>query len=199
MIVTWQAYGSYIPPQYKDKALPNQNSKLTASLALLSGGKLVDLSSQTIYWYLNDTLIDSGVGEQYIVFSPFGTPPSFLNLRAELPSYNGTLLIHDISIPLISPKAVIEAPHPQGSFSGSPITLQGTPYFFYVSDPGILSYSWSVDNQSTESVENPQTLAISLPATTPSGSSFGITLDITNPSDSTTGEDSTNIIYTKQL
>jgi hypothetical protein len=179
--------------------LPNQSSKLTASLALFSAGKPVDLSSQTIYWYLNDTLIGSGVGKQYVVFSPFGTSPAFLDLRAELPSYNGALLMQDVSIPLVSPKAVIEAPHPQGPFSGNPLTLQGVPYFFYASDPGALSYSWMVNNQTSASAENPQTLVISLPATTPSGSSLGITLDITNPSDSTTGEDSTNIIYTKQL
>ena len=40
MVVTWQAYGSYVPPKYGDKALPNQESRLTATLELISNGKL---------------------------------------------------------------------------------------------------------------------------------------------------------------
>lgn len=200
MVVTWQAYGSYIPPKYMGKALPNQESQLTASLTLLStGGKLIDLSGQTIYWYLNNTLIGGGVGKQYIVFPSIGTAPAFLTLKVELPNYNGNLLLHQIQIPLISPKAVIESPHPSGQLSGNPLILQGTPYFFYTSDPGALSYSWSVNGQSSAAAENPQTLQINLDPSTPSGSSLNVSLTITNPNDAMSGNDSTNVVYVKQL
>lgn len=199
MVVTWQAYGSDVPPQYNDKALPNQESELTASLALVANGKLVDLSNQVIYWYLNETLIDSGVGKQYIVFNPFGSAPAFLVLRAELPNYNGATLLHDINIPLISPKAVIEAPHPGGQFFGNPIVLQGTPYFFYTSDPGALSYSWSVNGQTSAAAENPQILQMNVDPTTPAGSSFSVGLTITDPNSSVSSNDLTNVIYMKQL
>ena len=199
MVVTWQAYGSYIPPAYQGKALPNQKSKLTASLELLANGKLVDLSTQTIYWYLNDALIASGVGKQYVIFSPLGTAPAFLALEAELPSYNGNILIHQVQIPLVSPEAVIDAPHPSGQFSENPATLQATPYFFYTADPGTLSYIWSVDGQTSASTENPQILQVDLDPSTPSGSSFDVSLSITDPNSSMSGNDSTNIIYIKQL
>jgi hypothetical protein len=199
MVVTWQAYGSYIPPSYHDKALPNQESKLTASLALFLGGKLIDLSQQTIYWYLNDVLIASGVGKQYIIFSPFGTAPAYLTLKAELPSYNGNILIHEVQIPLISPKAVIEAPHPSGQFSGNPIILTATPYFFYTADPGTLSYVWSVNSQTSAAAENPQTLQLNIDPATPSGSFFDVLLTITDPNSLMSGDDSTNIVYVKQL
>jgi hypothetical protein len=199
MIITWQAYGSYVPPKYAGKALPNQESKLTASLELLANGKPVDLSDQTIYWYLNDTLIGSGVGEQYIIFSPFGTPPAFLTLEAELPSYNGNILLHEVQIPLVNPKAVIESPHPSGQLSENPITLQGTPYFFYTSDAGTLSYAWSVNGQTSAAAENPQTLQINLDPSTPSGSSLGVSLVITDPNSAMSGSDSTNVVYVKQL
>jgi len=199
MVVTWQAYGSYVPPQYSGKALPNQESELTASLELLLNGKPVDLSKQTIYWYLNNVLIDTGTGNQYVVFSSIGTPPAFLTLKAELPSYNGNLLMHEIEIPLVSPKAVIEAPHPSGQLSGNPITLQGTPYFFYVSDPGMLSYVWSVNNRTSSSTENPQTLNINIDPSISSGSSLDTSLTITNQSDSMSADNSTDIIYVKQL
>lgn len=199
MVVTWQAYGSYVPPGYADKALPNQESEITASLALILNGKSIDLSRQTIYWYLDNTLIGSGVGKQYIIFSPFGTAPAFLTLEAELPSYNGSLLIHQIQIPLVNPKAVIEAPHPSGQFSGNPITIRGTPYFFYISDPKTLSYSWLVNDQTSASAENPQTLQINLDPATPSGSLLDISLTITNPNDSMSSGDSTDVVYVKQL
>ncbi len=199
MVITWKAYGSYVPPTYADKALPNQESRLTASLMLLSNGKPVDLSYQTIYWYLNNTLISSGIGDQSIIFSPFGKAPAFLNLEAELPSYNGATLTHSIQIPLVNPKAVIEAPHPSGQSSENPVVLQGTPYFFYVSDPGELSYTWSVNGQNPSAAENPQTLQISLDPSTPSGSSLNIGLTIANPNDRTSAQDSTTVIYIKQL
>lgn len=201
MVITWRAYGSYAPPKYPDKVLPNQESQIAASLELLLNGKPVDISQQTIYWYLDDTLLASAVGKQYIIFSPFGTPPSYLTLEAELPnySYNGNSLIHQIQIPLISPRVVIEAPHPAGQFSGNPITLQGTPYFFYASDAGALSYVWSVNGQTSTVAENPQTLQMNINPATPSGSSFAVALTITNPYDSISSDDSTNVIYVKQL
>ena len=197
MVVTWQAYGSYIPPEYAGKALPNQESELTASLELLSNGKPVGLSGQTIYWYLNNTLIASN--KSYIIFSALGTPPAFLTLKVELPNYNGNLLTHQVQIPLVSPKAIIKAPHPTAQIAGSPIVLQATPYFFYISDARVLSYAWSVNGQTSAAAENPQILQINLDPSTPSGSSLDVSLVITNPNDSTSGNDLTNVIYVKQL
>ncbi len=199
MVVTWKAYGSYIPPEYGDKALPNQESRLTASLDLLVDGYPVNLSGQTIYWYLNDNLIDSGVGDQSIIFPTLGTAPGFLTLKAELPSYNGNILVHEIQIPFITPKAVIEAPHPSGQFSGNPIVLQGTPYFFYISNPGSLAYSWAVNGQTATAAENPQTLQMSIDPSTQSGATFTVTLSITNPGDGANANDSTSVVYIKQL
>lgn len=199
MVITWQAYGSYIPAKYLDKALPNQESKLAASLEIISNGRPVDLSGQAIYWYLNDTLIGNGIGKQYIVFSPFGTAPAFLVLKAELPNYNGTSLIHQVQIPLVGPKTVIEAPHPTGQSSGNPIMLQGTPYFFYASDPSSLSYVWSVNGRIATTTEDPETLQMNLDPGTPSGISLNVSLVITNQSGTMSSNDSTNITYIKQL
>jgi hypothetical protein len=199
MVITWRAYGSYVPPAYTGKAIPNQESQLTATLTLVANGKSTNLSGQTIYWYLNDTLIGGGVGKNYIVFSPFGTAPAYLTLRAEIPNYNGTTLMHDIQIPLFSPKAVIEASHPSEQLANNPVTLQATPYFFYTSDPSSLSYVWSVNGQTPSAAENPETLQISIDPSTPSGSSFGTSLTITNPNDHVSADDSTNIVYVKSL
>src|ERR1019366_8452705 len=106
LAVTWQASESYVPPGYPGKALPNQISKVSASLSLVVNGRQVDLSGQTIYWYQNGILIGGGQGIRSISFSTLGGAPTFITLRAELPSYQGAILIHDIQIPIIQPKAI---------------------------------------------------------------------------------------------
>ena len=160
-LLTWQATGSYVPPGYPGKALPNLISKINASFELIENGKPLNISQQTIYWYQNDVLIGGGTGVQHISFSSFGGAPNFITLKVELPSYNGNLLIHEIQIPIIQPKAVIEAQHPSGQFSGNPLTLRATPYFFDVADPSALSYVWSVNGTAVTASENPDLLQVS--------------------------------------
>jgi hypothetical protein len=198
-LVTWKAAGTYIPSFYQDKALPTYGSNITASLELVSGGKILNLKQQTIYWYLNDTLIGGGTGIQKVTFPPFGEPPTLLTLKVELPSYNGNFLVHAIQIPMIQPEAVIYAPYPGGDVSESPVTLKALPYFFNVSSPDNLSFSWSVNGQAGSNAENPDEAQINLPANTPAGTIFAASLTIQNPSDSTNGTASTNLIYQPQL
>lgn len=197
-MMTWQANNSYVPPSYTGKALPNQASQITASLALISAnGTPINIKNKTIYWYLNDTQIGGGVGAQTITFTPFGKAPNFMSLKAELPNYNGSLLIHSVQIPLIQPKAAIEVQHVSGQFSANPLNLAGTPYYFGVTNPSQLSYSWSVNGQSPATNENPQTLQINLDPSTPSGSSLAVSLNITDAVNTMTGTDSTNLTYIK--
>lgn len=197
-MITWTAHNSYVPAAYVGKALPNQASQIIASLALVgASGSQLNLKNQTIYWYLNDTLIGGGTGAQTISFTPFGGAPNFMTLKVELPNYNGELLLHAIQIPLIQPKAVIEAQHVNGQFSANPITLAATPYYFNITDPSALSYAWSVNGQAPTTAENPQTLQISLDAGTVSGTAFTISLDIKNSADSMSAADSTNLTYVK--
>jgi len=197
-MITWQASGSYVPPGYIGKALPNQGSKISASVALVSNGQLVNLGKRTVYWYLNDTLIGGGIGVQNISFTPFGGAPNFMTLKVEIPNYNGNLLLHAIQIPLVEPKAAIEAQHVNGKFSSNPLALTGTPYYFNTADPSSLTYQWSVNGQSPATAENPQTLQVNLDQGTPSGSSFAVALTIANPADTMTAADTANLTYVKQ-
>ena len=199
LFITWQAHGSYVPPGYPGKALPNQLSQITASLALISGGKTISLADQTIYWYMNDTLISNTQGAQSISFSPFGGAPNFITLEAELPNYNGGLLIHTVQIPIIQPRAVIEIQHPEAQFSNHSITLQATPYFFNVPSPSSLSFAWSVNGTSPATAENPETLQLSISPETQPGASFAVSLKITSALDGMVADDSTNLVYAKQL
>ncbi len=197
LLITWSAQGSYAPSNYPDKVLPNQSSRITASLTLISGGRQVDLSGQTIYWYENGTLIDGGQGVQYIFFSPFGTAPTFLTLNAQVPSYgdNGSLLQNTVQIPIIQPKAVIEAQHPQENFLAKSFTLQATPYFFSVANPSSLSYAWSVNGQSPATAENPETFQVNIASGTSLGSAYAVSLTITDQASGMSAYDSTNLTY----
>ncbi len=198
-LVTWKTSGSYVPAAYPDKALPTYGSTITASLELLLGGKPVDLRYQTIYWYLNDVLIGGGLGVQTVSFPPFNSPPSSLTLNVTLPSYQGAYLSHDITIPFVSPVAVINAPYPNGQAAANPVSVSALPYFFNTASASSLSYAWSVNGQAGASAENPQTANINLPASTAAGTVLSVGLTITNPGDSTSGAGSLNLTYAPHL
>ena len=199
-LITWTTTGSYIPSFYHGKALPTYGSKITASLELISPqGKVLNLSGQTIYWYVDDMLVGGGAGVQEVTFPPIGDAPNTVDLRVTLPNYNGAFLVHEINIPMVLPKAAIYAPYPGGQFSQNPVSVQALPYFFNISDPSGLSYGWSVNGQSGSNAENPETAEITLPQGTPSGTGVTATLTITNPKDSTVATANVNLTYQEQL
>jgi len=194
-LMTWRALNSYAPSSYAGKVLPNSESQIAAALAIISQGRQVNLAGQTIYWYLNNNLLGGGLGVQKIIFQPYGTAPNKLSLKVELPNYPGGMLIHEISMPVVQPQAVIEAPLPQNRIVMSPIVLQAIPYFFNASSVTPLSFSWSVNGQTVASAENPQTLQVSLPQSTPAGFAVGVVLTIRNSNDSVSATDNAALTY----
>lgn len=194
-LITWKTTGSYIPAAYHGKALPTYGSEITASLEIISNGKLANLQGQTIYWYLNDTLLGGGAGAQSITFPPFGEAPNIMTLKVELPNYNGNFLIHTMDVPMVQPQAVIYAPYPNGQFSANPVAVVAIPFFFNTPSPDDLSYSWSVNGQSGASAENPEEADITLPAGTAAGTTFGVSLTVQNGNDSTQATASENLTY----
>jgi hypothetical protein len=199
-LITWKTTGSYIPSFYQGKALPTYGSNITASLELVSAqGQLLDLSQQTIYWYLDDNLVGGGVGVQQVTFPPIGEAPNSLDLRVTIPNYNGAYLVHAITIPMVLPEAVIFAPYPGGQFSENPLTVDALPYFFNIQSPSDLSYTWSVNGQAGSNTENPEQAQITLPQGTQSGTALDVSLSIENSNDSTIGTASENLTYESQL
>ncbi len=199
-LITWKTTGSYIPSFYIGKALPTYGSQITASLELVSPqGKILNLSGQTIYWYVNNALVGGGVGIQHVTFPPIGDAPNTANLRVTIPNYNGAYLIHAINIPMVLPETVIYAPYPNGQFTQNPLTVQAIPYFFNIANPSGLSYTWSVNGQTGSNAENPETAQITLPQGTQSGTSVTASLSVENPNDSTIATANANLTYESQL
>jgi hypothetical protein len=199
-LMTWQAVNSYAPAGYAGEILPNQQSEIMASVEVISpSGQPVDLSGQTIYWYQNENLLGGSIGTQRIEFRPYGEAPNVITLRVDLPDYPGGDIEHEINIPIVQPVAVIEAPFPDGDFSASPITLQALPYFFDTTSTDELSFSWSANGQTATNAENPTSLQISLPASTPAGYELPVTLTIQSADGLDTATGNVNLTYQHQL
>lgn len=199
MFVTWKATGDYAPIFYQGKILPSYGSKITASLEVIANGKPVDLSSQEIYWYQDEVSLGGGTGVQQMTFTPFGTPPSTLDLTVTLPQYPGGSLSQDVEIPFVDPVAVIYAPFPNDEFSTNPVTLTALPFFFDTSSTSDLSFTWAVNGQTGSNAEDPQVANISLPQGTPGGTSIDVSLSIENPVGSTAATEDESLTYQNQL
>lgn len=197
-LLTWRATAGYVPPFYQGKVLPSYGSDVTASLEIVSNGKLVDLGDQEIYWYLDQVALGGGTGVQQMTFTPFGTPPSVLDLTVTLPQYDGGVS-DDVEIPFVDPVAVIDAPYPGNEFSTNPFTVTALPFFFDASSSEDLSITWSVNGQAGGNAENPQVANISLPQGTPGGTSIDVSLSITNPLGSTVATADKSLTYQSQL
>jgi hypothetical protein len=181
-LITWQAK-SYVPPQYKGKVLPGAGSQIIASVELVDGGKLVDLSRQIIYWYANDNFVGGGEGVQTTSFNAGDNAPNTLSLRVQLPGYKNqnVLLIKTIEIPIAGPEVVIESPYPDGRFTNSPVQLKGIPYFFNVASQSDLGFTWSVNGETPPNAENPADLVVNINPDAPSGSTLNVGLTVQNP------------------
>lgn len=194
-LLTWSATNSYVPPGYAGKILPNQESQITASLEVIANGKPVNLSGNTIYWYQNQNLMGGGIGVQHFTFPPYGEAPNTVDLEIQIPDYPTGLLIHDVEIPVVKAQAIIAAPYPSGNFSGIPATVTAEPYFFATTSTDPLSFSWSVNGETVTSAENPQTLQISLPQSTPSGFAVAVNLTVQDSNDGATSLGTANLTY----
>jgi hypothetical protein len=197
-LLSWRAGNSYVPSSYKGKVLPGSQSQITASFELVSGGTIVKVKNESIYWYLNNTLIGGGVGVQQITFSPFGSAPVMESLKVELPNYSGGYLMHQITFPVINPSVVIDAAYPGGQFSGTNATATALTYFFDTPTSN-LAFTWSVNGQSGSNTENPDIFQINLPAGTPSGSTIAISLRVQNSQNGQSANTSESLTYQKQL
>lgn len=181
-LFSWRA-DTYAPPGFNGKVLPSPGSLITVSFEVVQGGKLANLSKQTIYWYVNDSLVSNVPGKQTITFSAPNFAPDVLNVRVQLPEYAGGLLSPLIKIPLVPPEAVIESAYPGGNFMGFSATVKGLPYFFNVQSPLELSFTWNVNGETPAGAEDPTNLSVGLNPDAPIGATLSIGLTVQDPSD----------------
>jgi hypothetical protein len=157
-LISWRAI-NYVPSDYQGKILPSNGSAIEISFDVLDKGKFVNISNQNIEWSLNNNLIKSGIGLKTIRFVATNNNDQRINIS--IPQYKDSKyqaadLGAVITIPLSSPKIVINAPYPNKIMGLGENLFQALPYFFNISNLGQLQFSWNVNgaessNQTTNS------------------------------------------------
>ncbi len=195
LIVTWKATGSYVPNTYRAKTLPISGTQIVASAQVFVNRKLASLASATVYWYLDDVLLGGTVGTQSMHFSPFfGSGPTE-TLRVESPDYPGGILAADVTIPVAQPTVIMNKTSYDGTFSTDPVILNAVPYFFNVSTPAGLSFSWTVNGRTITDPQSPNQLQISFPAGTGAGARFDVSVSASAPNSAISASDNRTLIY----
>ncbi len=194
-MITWQSR-TYAPPGFGGKILPTANSMVMVSFELIDGGVPADLSAQTVYWYTNNNFLQGGKGLQHIEFRAPDAAGGTIDLRVEVPNYKRGPQLKTVEIPIVAPKAVIDAPFPQNEFSASPIQLAGLPYFFNVRDISPLNFTWSINGAAPSGTENPDVLTVRLNQDAPVGSALNVVFTLQNKNNTFEGASgNVNLIY----
>lgn len=177
--ITWQAK-NYAPYDFAGKKLPTVGTPVVTSVALVDGeGRLADLSTTTIWWYWNNNPIGGGDGVDAITFRPSDQGDQELSVKVL--SYGSQQIRKTISIPVVSPEAVIAAPFSNNKFSASKIQLQAQAYFFNVRTPSELNFGWMVNKQNSNASGDSRVLDITFSQTPKSGTTIDVSLSIRNP------------------
>lgn len=180
-LVTWKT-ATYTPPYFTGKVLAGAGSPLMIAFEIIENGKLVDLSRQTIYWYLDNNFVKGGQGVQNISFiADKNAAGGSHAIRIQLPDFRGDLLIKTIEVPVVQPEVVIEAPFPEKKISTSKVKLFGRPYFFNVKTPSKLNFSWKAAGEPAETSGGPESLDLTLGQNIPNGTTIPVALSINNP------------------
>ncbi len=179
LFLTWSS-NTYAPPGFAGKIMPTASSQITASVELIDGGKIVDLSKQSVYWYGNNNFLSGGIGMQSVTFLAPDVAGGTIDLRVEVPNYSKGDQLKTVSVPIVRPDVVIEAPLSSGKFSSSPLQLIGQPYFFNTASPTHLNFTWSVNSQTPSGAENPQVLNIKFGQMMTPGLTIPVSLSVQN-------------------
>ncbi len=175
--VTWRA-ATYLPPDYSGRALPIEGSQLVVAVDAVNGGRLDDLSGQTVYWYVNDNFLAGGQGMTRATLTvPQGASVGGLSVRVSLPDYQSGLS-KTISIPVVNPRVFLLAP---ASAQSSIFSVQALPFYFNVQNSGQLNFQWTVAGETPAPDADPSVLTVSLSKDFPAGGSVPITLTVQNP------------------
>jgi len=166
---------TYTPMAYHGKALPVPGSTVVVSVEAVKNGTLTSLGGQTVRWYLNDRLFNSGSGLQSVAIKVPQQNAGFFAVRVELPDATVEPSVKTITVPVVQPSVVIVAPFADATVHGTAATLFAAPYFFNMKAAASAFFAWTVDGEVTAPTEHPGELQLSLPGTGSQDVSVGLT------------------------
>lgn len=147
IILTWQA-NNFFPSNYNGRAWPTFNSNLKVSLEVIQNNKILDVSEEEFYWYVDDVLIRRGIGLKNINFQITNYEGENHLVYVVIKQKNGERIESAVQIPVFQPQIILE--NNQRSFNWPAETIIQTtiiPYFFNVVDLNDLNFKWSINNQ----------------------------------------------------
>lgn len=149
LLLTWQAE-NYAPSGYQGRILPIRRSRISASVALIEGGKFTDISKNEIRWLVDNNLFKSGIGLQALEFPVPEIAAGQVRLKAVIMGFRGQNLEKPITIPVAEPEIVIAAPYPDRKIPAGLNIFRAGLYFFNISRANQLLFSWSANGAKTE-------------------------------------------------
>lgn len=147
LLVSWKANNS-VPPNFVGKVLPINGTRIDLGMDLLENNRLIDLSNYTIRWFVNDQLKQSGRGLRSISFvaDALGGDDS---VRVVVVGYRGSNVSKNITIPIIDPELVIDAPFPGNLIIAGTNQIKALLYFFNISGLDQISFNWTANGAAT--------------------------------------------------
>lgn len=181
VLLTWRAE-TYVPQEYEGRVLPISGSKITLAVDVADKGALASLSTQKVYWYVNEHLAAAGTGLTRTSISVSSRPGTdVLDVRVALPDYGDDGTGAAVQIPVVAPETVISIPSPAKRVGARSFEVRGLPYFFNVTDTGELAFSWQVAGTTPPAYNDPASITVTLPDNAPARQ-IPISLSIANPS-----------------
>ena len=162
-LVTWKA-SSYAPSDYLGRILPSRGAPVEVNFELVDKNKIADLSKNEIRWYLDNKLQKTGKGIKKFNFAVANFADQTHQIRMTVIKYK-TLgdLEKSITIPIVSPQVVIDAPYANNRIRSGLNSFRALPYFFNIADLSQLIVEWSANGQKTSgAVANPEILDLNI-------------------------------------
>ncbi len=142
--ITWQA-NTYAPTWYAGKALPTKGSKINLALMLIDGGKVIDISSKKISWFVNDNLISSGVGATTATFLTDTAIDKNYSVRALIQGYNLKNVEGAVGIRTTNPKISLRQAKNDTTY-----IFEAIPFFFNAQILSELNIRWAQNGETLE-------------------------------------------------
>jgi hypothetical protein len=123
--------------------LPPAGSVINIAFEYIKNNKIVDVSKQKVYWYVDGNLIQSGIGIKKINIV---APKEKFDLRVELPDLN---VLKTIEIPVAEPMVIVDAPFPKKTIAGNYFEVRALPYFFNIenNDWDYFDVLWQINDK----------------------------------------------------
>ena len=172
-IVSWKTE-AYAPDSFTGKVLPTERTMINIAFEILRNGKLVDLSSKKIRWFVNDSIVSDKTGENSLSLPARGHIGTSVAVRIAIIGVGEPTRIHEFSIPIVPPEVVIQPlTHP----TERTLVFEALPFSFNIKSVGELSFDWSANGiKALGSPNSPERLVVELPEESPAGGSLALDL-----------------------